>query len=122
MLPFSATEGSHYLLLGQKSGENRIPYRDRGIFGAASQGFAGWQPGGCEARFSRQATAANGSNDTAALRGFRTSPVLKVELEKSPEKLKTSMLSQFLPNTHQLFGINGGDDGARTRDLCRDRV
>jgi len=25
-----------------------------------------------------------------------------------------------LPNTPKCFGMNGGDDGARTRDLCRD--
>ena len=29
-------------------------------------------------------------------------------------------LSLFLPNTPKSFGMYGGDDGARTRDLCRD--
>ena len=27
-----------------------------------------------------------------------------------------------LPNTSKPFGMNGGDDGARNRELCRDRV
>jgi len=30
------------------------------------------------------------------------------------------MLSLLTPNTPKLFGMYGGDDGARTRDLCRD--
>jgi hypothetical protein len=29
--------------------------------------------------------------------------------------------NSHLPNTPKYFGMNGGDDGARTRDLCRDR-
>src|SRR5580658_10195132 len=28
----------------------------------------------------------------------------------------------FPPNNPKSFGMNGGDDGARTRDLCRDRL
>ena len=31
-------------------------------------------------------------------------------------------LSGFRPFPNKFFGINGGDDGARTRDLCRDRA
>jgi len=31
-----------------------------------------------------------------------------------------SMLSLSMPIDSKLFKINGGDDGARTRDLCRD--
>jgi hypothetical protein len=32
-----------------------------------------------------------------------------------------SMLSLSVPTDPNSFRINGGDDGARTRDLCRDR-
>ena len=28
----------------------------------------------------------------------------------------------LLPQTRYLLGFSGGDDGARTRDLCRDRA
>jgi hypothetical protein len=28
----------------------------------------------------------------------------------------------FPPIPNKLFGMNGGDDGARTRDLCRDSL
>jgi hypothetical protein len=33
-----------------------------------------------------------------------------------------SLLSLLLPNSPTFFGRYGGDDEARTRDLCRDRA
>jgi hypothetical protein len=45
-----------------------------------------------------------------------------------PIKAGVSLLYLFgtfkchLPNTLNSFGMYGGDDGARTRDLCRDRA
>jgi len=44
--------------------------------------------------------------------------VLKGNLEKSG----IWKVSLFVPTDSKVFRINGGDDGARTRDLCRDSL
>ena len=45
-----------------------------------------------------------------------------------PMRIRNSLLYLYctfeshLPSTPKPFGMYGGDDGARTRDLCRDRA